>query len=58
MIHAHLQETVNALWAIDGLYDEGWGMLPPESAFVFVDNHDNQRGHGSGSGALTFKDPV
>ena len=23
-------------------------MTDPEHAFVFVDNHDNQRGHGGG----------
>lgn len=27
---------------------ESWGMLPSSQAFVFVDNHDNQRGHGAG----------
>ena len=32
-------------------------MLNPEDAFVFVDNHDNQRGHGSGGTVVTFKDP-
>ena len=29
-----------------GVYDPGWGMTDPDKAFVFVDNHDNQRGHG------------
>lgn len=29
-----------------------WGMLPSEQAFVFVDNHDNQRGGGD---ILTYK---
>lgn len=28
-------------------FGESWGMLPSSSAVVFVDNHDNQRGHGS-----------
>ncbi|XP_029405441.2 alpha-amylase A [Bactrocera dorsalis] len=33
-----------------------WGFLPSTSAFVFVDNHDNQRGHGAGgSDVLTYK---
>uniref|UniRef100_A0A182Q9P1 Alpha-amylase n=1 Tax=Anopheles farauti TaxID=69004 RepID=A0A182Q9P1_9DIPT len=33
------------------------GLLPSESALVFVDNHDNQRGHGAGGDSiLTFKD--
>lgn len=33
-----------------------WGMLAPRFALVFVDNHDNQRGHGGGgSTILTYK---
>ena len=51
------RETVDALWNTGGLYDPWWGMLTPDTAFVFVDNHDNQRGHGSGSETLTFKAP-
>ena len=36
---------------------EGWGMLPGTSAVVFVDNHDNQRGHGAGGpDIITHKD--
>lgn len=31
---------------LQGVYDPGWGMTDPDKAFVFVDNHDNQRGHG------------
>lgn len=58
VVSFHAQETVGALWNIGGLWDPGWGMLSPEEAFVFVDNHDNQRGHGSGSGVVTFGDPV
>jgi alpha-amylase len=27
-------------------FGEGWGLLKNESALVFVDNHDTQRGHG------------
>ncbi|XP_012251560.2 alpha-amylase A-like isoform X1 [Athalia rosae] len=34
-----------------------WGFLPSKYAFVFVDNHDNQRGHGSGGEILTYKNP-
>ncbi|XP_061398681.1 alpha-amylase 2-like [Musca vetustissima] len=35
-----------------------WAMLPSEDAIVFVDNHDNQRGHGAGGAdILTHKDP-
>lgn len=29
--------------------------LPSDKAFVFVDNHDNQRGHGGGGIVLTYK---
>lgn len=29
-----------------------WGLLPSEQAFIFVDNHDNQRGGGD---ILTYK---
>ncbi|XP_054738190.1 alpha-amylase 2-like isoform X2 [Anastrepha obliqua] len=33
-----------------------WGFLASGSAFIFVDNHDNQRGHGAGgSDILTYK---
>lgn len=37
-------------------FGEGWGMMAGLSALVFVDNHDNQRGHGAGgfSRILTF----
>ncbi|CAG0891410.1 unnamed protein product [Darwinula stevensoni] len=37
-------------------FGEGWGMLPGSTAVVFVDNHDNQRGHGAGGDMiLTFR---
>lgn len=52
-----IANTVGALWDIPNLYDPGWGMVNPEDAFVFVDNHDNQRGHGSGGSVITHKDP-
>ncbi|XP_065569326.1 alpha-amylase 4N-like isoform X2 [Artemia franciscana] len=29
-------------------FGEGWGMISGINALVFVDNHDNQRGHGAG----------
>nr|XP_054753871.1 alpha-amylase-like [Lytechinus pictus] len=35
---------------------EEWGLLDSSQALVFVDNHDNQRGHGGGGHILTFKD--
>jgi alpha-amylase len=36
-------------------FGEKWGYLPSHSAIAFVDNHDNQRGHGSGD-PLTFRE--
>ena len=30
-------------------------MSDPDRAFVFVDNHDNQRGHGGGGDFLNYK---
>ena len=30
-------------------------MADPGDAFVFVDNHDNQRGHGGAGNVVTFK---
>lgn len=35
---------------------EDWGYIPSEKAIVFIDNHDNQRGHGGGGHVLTHKD--
>ncbi len=38
-------------------WGEGWGMLASDKALVFIDNHDNQRGHGAGGASvLTFWD--
>ncbi|RXN11361.1 pancreatic alpha-amylase-like isoform X2 [Labeo rohita] len=38
-------------------WGEGWGFMPSDKAVVFVDNHDNQRGHGAGGASvLTFWD--
>ncbi|CAL4138325.1 unnamed protein product, partial [Meganyctiphanes norvegica] len=42
---------------LQGVYDPGWGMADPDKAFVFVDNHDNQRGHGGAGNCLTHKFP-
>ncbi|NXX60268.1 AMYP amylase, partial [Scopus umbretta] len=39
-------------------WGEGWGFVPSDRALVFVDNHDNQRGHGAGGASiLTFWEP-
>ncbi len=37
-------------------FGEGWGFMPSYLAVVFVDNHDNQRGHGGGGNVITFED--
>ena len=39
------------------MYVPSWGMADPSHAFVFVDNHDNQRGHGGGGNLITHKTP-
>ncbi|XP_076146302.1 alpha-amylase-like [Alosa pseudoharengus] len=50
-------------WNKDKLADlktfgESWGLMPSNQALVFVDNHDNQRGHGAGgTSILTFWEP-
>ena len=50
--------AANGDWGqFGGLYDPGWGMAPKDRAFVFVDNHDNQRGHGGGGDVVTHKTP-
>ena len=37
-------------------FGEGWGFMPSSKAVVFIDNHDNQRGHGGGGNVITFED--
>ncbi|XP_025899671.1 pancreatic alpha-amylase-like isoform X1 [Nothoprocta perdicaria] len=38
-------------------WGEDWDLVPSDRALVFVDNHDNQRGHGAGGASiLTFWD--
>jgi len=37
-------------------FGTGWGFMASNSAVVFTDNHDNQRGHGAGgANVLTYK---
>ena len=38
-------------------FGQEWGMLPEGDAVLFVDNHDNQRGHGAGGEILSFFRP-
>ena len=38
-------------------FGTGWGMWADNDVVNFIDNHDNQRGHGGGGGVLTHKDP-
>ncbi|XP_013862942.1 alpha-amylase 1 [Austrofundulus limnaeus] len=33
-------------------WGEGWGFMPDGNALVFIDNHDNQRGHGAGGASI------
>ncbi len=37
-------------------FGEAWGMMPSYLAVVFIDNHDNQRGHGGGGNVITYED--
>jgi len=37
-------------------FGEDWGFMSSDNAVVFVDNHDNQRGHGGGGHIITYKD--
>nr|KAG5706333.1 hypothetical protein BaRGS_026115 [Batillaria attramentaria] len=43
--------------SLQGVVDYGWGMADNDHALIFVDNHDNQRGHGGGGQLLTHKQP-
>ncbi len=36
-------------------FGTGWGMIPDGDSLAFVDNHDNQRGHGAGGEILTYR---
>lgn len=46
--HHLLKDLVN--------WGTGWSMFPDDNALVFIDNHDNQRGHGGGGDMiLTFR---
>ena len=36
-------------------FGTSWGMLPDDDSLAFLDNHDNQRGHGGGGEIITYK---
>ena len=38
-------------------FGTGWGMWSGNDVVNFVDNHDNQRGHGGGGGVITHTEP-
>ncbi|XP_050666679.1 alpha-amylase 4N-like isoform X4 [Leptidea sinapis] len=40
-------------WLIN--WGPSWGLLVSGDALTFIDNHDNQRGHGAGGNILTYK---
>merc|ERR1712110_1217679 len=42
---------------LGGIYDANWVMADGMHAVVFVDNHDNQRGHGGAGGVMTACGP-
>ncbi|KAK0060648.1 alpha-amylase [Biomphalaria pfeifferi] len=48
-----LKYAINHFENLRGVVHLDWGMAPTEHAFVFMDNHDNQRG-----GQLHFDNPV
>ncbi|XP_078323364.1 alpha-amylase-like [Crassostrea virginica] len=52
-----IAEGIRNFGMLHGVYDPGWGMTDSGHAFVFVDNHDNQRGHGGGGNLITHKTP-
>ena len=52
----------NLIGEISALVDldkdgKNWGFIPSPASFVFINNHDNQRGHGGGGNVVTFKNP-
>ena len=52
-----LRDGIQNFGNLNGVVDYGWGMTDSAHALVFVDNHDNQRGHGGGGSLLTHKRP-
>ncbi|KAF0291644.1 Alpha-amylase 1 [Amphibalanus amphitrite] len=42
---------------LSNVVDYGWGMAESDKAFVFVDNHDTQRGHAGNADVITHQTP-
>jgi len=40
-------------WLVN--WGPAWGLLASGDSLTFIDNHDNQRGHGAGGNILTYK---
>ena len=36
-------------------FGTGWSHLPDDDSIAFIDNHDNQRGHGAGGDIVSHK---
>lgn len=36
-------------------FGESWGLMPSKYGLAFINNHDNQRGHGGGGSIITFQ---
>ena len=51
-----IKESVQKLWKLPLLFHPRNNLLRGDEAFVFVDNHDSQRGHSSDN-VYTFKQP-
>jgi alpha-amylase len=49
VLHNHPQ-----LWHLNGAvpFGEGWDLYPSSIGIAFLDNHDNQRGHGGGGAII------
>lgn len=55
----YLAEAFRGKWPLKNLktFGSSWGnMVSPFDAVVFIDNHDNQRGHGGGGSVLTHSE--
>ena len=37
-------------------FGTGWGFIPGDDSLAFLDNHDNQRGHGGAGAILNFQE--